>query len=490
MTTIYYDDRPCGSGKTYTECQTMVRDHGLYLFAVEQRTVMIERLKMLTELAADAGTTPVIKTIFSSQAEVREDGRLDRVGVANVRVEIEALPAIYRTGHVIALITHEGLKSADLAAFEGWTLYIDETPSIWDKQLLSTSVTKDFFARHYDLMQTENERVRRITAVTDSTAKDFARDDLAKTVGVLHCRVLSDRIEVATKLESWADLDEDANWTWWSIWSPEQLSVFQRVTILANAFTRSVTYRIMSAKWPEIDWVRLDRTMTRPYAQRRVVIHYYARAHTAQRMLWSSERGKGHLRQVARHIDAQVDPMRHIWMCNADDEATLMTQGVNIAGVKLSPRQQGSNRYMAATSATMIYTSKPDASDRMVMGLIGVEPESVIETREYEVLVQFACRTSIRDAASTDTVDLYVYDEVQAKHLAAYFASTGYCIPSLQLHDLGFADWTPERKTKRVLTVEEMQAKKDHERALDTARKARKRAEQKAAKQKEIEKID
>ncbi|MBT2244545.1 hypothetical protein JQK15_13455 [Sphingobium sp. BHU LFT2] len=490
MTTIYYDDRPCGSGKTYTECNFMVRTPGLYLLAVEQRTVMVERLKMLAELAADAGTTPVIKTIFSSQAEVREDGRLDRVGVANVRVEIEALPSTYQRGHMIIIITHEGLKSADLAAFEGWNLYIDETPTIWDKQLLSTSVTKDFFARHYDLMPTENDRVRRITAVSDSTAKDFARDDLAKAVGVFHARVLSDRIEVATKLARWSELNEDANWTWWSIWSPEQLGVFQRVTILANAFTRSVTYRIMSAKWPEIEWVRLDRSMTRPYAQRRVVINYFARAHTAQRMLWNSERGKGHLRQVARHIDAQVDPMRHIWMCNGDDEATLTTQGVNIAGVKLSPRQQGSNRFMAATTATMIYTSKPDTSDRLVMRMIGVDPDAVIETREYEVLVQFACRTSIRDAASTETVNLWVYDEVQAKHLEAYFQSTGYCIPSLALHDLGWADWKPAKKEPPVLSPDEIQAKKDHERALDTARKARKRAEQKAAKQKEIEKID
>lgn len=504
MTAIHYDDRPCGSGKSYAERLNIASDPGLYLYCVEKREGMAEPIAAFTAMAADAGTRPTIIQIYSQQSTLQPDGSIAKAGSASVRVDIEALPTTYKRGHVIAIITHEGLKAADLSGFEGWSVAIDETPSVWDKQTVKVTAAKSFLKEQYELDVVDKVNgVSRIKArttieVTDPqtghlvtvprtvpTTRVIAQDNWLEGAAVLHSRVLSDRIDVCTRTMDWDDLDDDKEFIWWSIWSPEQLATFDRVTILANAFTRSVAYRIWSRKWPEIEWRKLDRETTRPFAHREVHIHYYARGHIAERDLWKTELGQTYLRRAAIDIESRVDPARHIWMCSKKETETLTFNGAFLlSGTKLTPRQQGAHRYAYANHVTMLFTAKPDNSDKLVARLIGFDPASVTDDREREVMVQFACRGSARLSDSTETMHVYVYDEDQARHLQGYFASTDYVTPVLVYHDLGFGDWKKPRKPSgpkvKVLTDEEKEARAVRRREKTAERQRRFKARMKA----------
>lgn len=484
----YFDSRPCGSGKSHAEITDIVSNPGLYVYAVEKKEMQPDVEAMIHRLAAEAGTKVTVVRIFGRGLipEITAEGAWVRTGSHNVKTDIEALPGTYVRGHVVALVTHEGLKMADLSGFADWSLCIDETPSIMDKQTIKIALASmaDFFAANYDLRAltpTSCEIVIKDGSVAETT-KTLARDDLARVVSVFHARVLSKRTTVTTSLTDWADVIREGALEWSSIWSPEQLPVFKRVHVLANDFQHSVTCQIFREKWPEIEWVSLDRPTTRLYARRDVVIRYYAERHEASRSLFTRERGQRHLRMIAVDVAKRVDPTDHIWMCNSADGYLFNhpnpDEGSLVPGIKLSPRQQGSNRYAKITTATMLYTAKPDLRDRVIMSEMGLDTQSIIDAREREPMVQFATRLSVRDADSAEAVILYVYDRAQAAHLARYFDRTGYCRTSLELIDLGFADYVHEStpgRPKVVLTDAEAQARDEKRKEQARLRKQRQR---------------
>jgi hypothetical protein len=461
MTNYRFDDRACGSGKTYQEIADIVEKRGLYVYAVEKRERMAEIEATIHRLAANADTKITVVRIFSQGQipEIMADGSLVRTGAANVKVEIEALPTTYMSGHVVVLATHEGLKAANLLGFKLWSLCIDECPSIWDRQRLNIAIGSmaEWFAANYTLKPLTSTSTQREIVIRDGcqaeATRTIAKDDLARAASVFHARVLSDRTRVTTTLSDWSQVVKDGGFEWSSIWSPSQLKAFLRVHILANDFENSVTYRLFRAKWPEIEWTRLERITAREYAMRDVVIRYYALRHKARRGLWNSDQGQRHLRMIAVDLSERVEQTNHIWMCHGRDEALFRhpdpDEGWLAPGIKLSPRQQGSNKFASITSASMFYTSKPDTTDIAMMRELEIDPDFVTQSREREIIYQFATRTSLRDADSTATVHLHVYDREQAEYLAAALTRSGYCRPTLELVDLGFADYVHDSKPGR-----------------------------------------
>lgn len=487
MTKLYYDDRPCGAGKSYDECLNVINNPGLYLYAVERKAAIDERADAIRAMAAHANMTIHVVTICSDDHRGYDDP--DLIGRQSVRVRVEGLSNSYTGGHVVAVITHEALKTSDLSGFQRWKLVIDERPSIWDRQSLSSKLSKDLLIQHFKLEEREDKQARRIISTSTATAKEFDQDTCGNPLAVMAQRILGDRCEVATSLKSFDQLEVEPKWEWWSIWNPSSLKVFESVTVLAHGLTQSVAYQIIRSKWPEIEWVRLDRATDLRHLRREVIIHYYARAHQASRTLWDSMRGHRFLKAIGQDIAGRVDRDRHIWTCNRPDlklfERSDGQDESLIPGKYLTPRQQGSNKWATRNTATILYTAKPSACDLSIAKAIGISSEAIVETRELDIMVQFACRTSVRVAESTETVHLYVYDEVQARHLEAYFQSTGYCDVILDLINIpgvGIAEYerdsAPGRKVK-VLTPEEAETAQKAKREKETERKRRQRANKK-----------
>ncbi len=185
---IYYDDRACGAGKSYDERAAIVAKEGLYIWAVGERQMMNEAYSKLRAQAADAGKIVTLRAIYSAGGDFDFDPDLGEPA-ANVRVEVEGLANTYTRGHVIVIMTHEALKSADLTNFEGlgWSLVIDELISVWDQMEMETTTLLGWLKDQYALTKTEDAHEARRSIFKGTQGKAFLKAvaaDIDKRVGV------------------------------------------------------------------------------------------------------------------------------------------------------------------------------------------------------------------------------------------------------------------------------------------------------------------
>lgn len=476
MSRIYLNDQTCGSGKTYNELVHMVNNRGRYLLAVDRKEAMDDRTATIRSLSAQLGKRVHVVQIKSGDdvAEYRDGDTTIRISKA-VRADVEAVPDRHDMQHVIVIITHEALKLSDLAGFRRWALVIDETPSILDQQKVVTTLSRGFLKKHYALVRKGNRF--EIKARTNATMAEFRRDSLTHSLTVMHGRVCSDRTAVLTETSSWDRLCKDGAWTWASIWSPDQLAVFERVTILANAFKRSLTYEVMNWAWPEIEWVPHRRAALRVFQPRKMTIRYFAEGHSASRSLFSSDIGKQRLRDIAHWIGSRTRPADHIWTCNEKDASVL--EGGITSPKRLRPRQAGSNAYASKTVVSAIYTAKPTPDERRLFGDMGIGASVAIETREFETIFQFVARCAVRDPENSADLTVHVYDREQADYLLDLFEASGYVTCTLELVDLGFATLPPIKgkpgRKPVVMSEGDNAAAAVRKRALAAARKRQQR---------------
>ena len=457
--TMNYDNRSIGIGKTYDQMSRMANDPGLYLFAVDRRELMAERRATIEKMARAIG-----RDIHFVEIRSAFQGELG--GIVCVRVAIEALPTTYGSGHVVVFCTHEGLKSARLERFSGWHLVIDEALSLWDQCKLQTSISSSLLEKLFVIEP--GEVASRIVPRLTLGRREFHRDTLAAPLAALHARASDGRNMVVTHLDSWAELAEDSSWTWWSLWSPAQLCAFRSAVILAAGFDTSLSYRLCQSIAPELDWRPIESAGEgRPYAARRLTIRYFAESHHASRHRFNSARGRAGLAKIAGYLALRPGP--RIWSCNKRE---LQTFSARLSQGYLSPRQSGTNQWSHIDEAAIIFTSKPDQHERRILSAMGVDPQAVIESREFDTLYQFIARTSVRDAMSSRPVTGYVYDRVQAEALANLFANRSGLEVELELVDLGFAHQVPEREDLSGLTPAE-RAERQRIQARDRKRRQR-----------------
>lgn len=459
---IVYDSRSVGEGKTYDQLTRIATVPGRYIFAVDRRDIMFERVTKLKEIADRLSVNIIVKTVHTTIGDSS-----DRPG--SVRLDIEALPGTYQSGHLIVFITHAGLQSVDLRAFGDWHLVIDETPSIFDRATLRTSVSRDLVGSLFDL-EPYGEFSKIIPNAKFST-RVVSGDSLAGPLGTLHARVTGGRCLVLTHLRDWKDLDCNSRWTWWSLWSFAGLAAFKSVIILAAGFDKSLTFELCRSRHPEISWRQMGSAPPRPSRERTLTVRYFAEAHRATRNLFGSKVGEGYIATIAGYLAKQ--PADRIWTCNLDEKGAMqrrLTHGY------LTPRQAGSNSWAHIDHAAIIYTSKPDLYERRLLMSLDVDPACVIETRELDTIYQFVGRTSLRDRQSNRDITVHVYDKTQAEAIARSFDVDPGLTVRLELVDLGFAHNVHGRSETSNLTEEQ---KADRKRELARLRKRKERAARK-----------
>lgn len=472
----FYTDGACGTGKTFQAIDKIAMSGGKHIFVVDQKKMMPERQRMLGDALIDLGNNMKTAMITSDDNRNSKDW--------SVRNRVHGLGREYEDDDdVCVFITHEAMRMCDFSDFQGWNIWIDEVPDIMDNQSINICVSKMIFKQLYNLepiMKDEKPSGWSTVTLRDTTIDlaSIASDDLINGLRSLHRRVLDNhktgRRAVIVNGNTWDDFDKNNKSTWFSIWSPEGLSSMLSVNFLGNAFTDSLTFQIMKSMWPNIQWKEVTSNNVREFKDRQVNIHFFAENHNSSRTLFGSEEGKSILGRISRHINSLTKGREHIWMCNKAEDDVLP-----LVGTKLSPKQAGTNDFKSVTAATAIYSVKPDAEQRKVYEMLGVDPEYYTETNERENILQFMCRTSIRDPENESTVDLFVYDKTQAMYLKRYFDrdTRGYAKPNMILHDLGFAkmERKPGRPTVEV-TEEEIAARKAKKNEAAKLRMAAKRA--------------
>lgn len=463
-TQFIYDQQRAGAGKTHDQLQRIVSEPGLYVFAADRREIMVEVHARLSAMAEKAGTRIHIVPVYS-----KRDAHAP--GVDHVRVALEALPSTYGSGHVVALVTHAGLKGADLAEFSGWNLIIDEAPSLWDATRFKTTISAPLLDKMFEIVP--GDLSNRIINRARHARRDLHLDTLAAPLATLHAQASDPRHQVFTHLGSWDELARSPTWTAYSLWSPAALRAFSSVTVLAAAFGSSMTYALSRAVAPEISWEELPSpSSSRPYAPRSLTIRYFAEHHHASRYRFDSDAGRVALNRVAGHLASR--PSKRIWTCNQAEQSLFAAR---LSSGYLSPRQAGSNSWAHIDEAAIIFTAKPDLHERAILTGLGIDPQIVISTREHDTIYQFVARTSLRDPESTRPVSVYVYDRVQAEALAVAFAGQSAIKTSVELVDLGFALQTATRRNLSQMSEgEKAERKRDQAAARKRAQRERQRS--------------
>ncbi|MDD1452666.1 hypothetical protein NHF48_019815 [Sphingomonas sp. H160509] len=138
---ITVDESPVGVGKTHRAIEMMTGIKGRYVFATERINTMDEMVARIFDAARINKTLPTIVKIFA------KNGR-----VGNVARQIADVPHTTEgNDHVIVLISHEGMMSSEFDGFEGWTLIVDEVPSMFAPHSYRTPTDVAFFEENYTL---------------------------------------------------------------------------------------------------------------------------------------------------------------------------------------------------------------------------------------------------------------------------------------------------------------------------------------------------
>jgi hypothetical protein len=373
-------------------------------------------------------------------------------------------------------MTHRALVLSDFSSFAGWHFKIDEVPGVLDRGDLRTATLRTWLEHHYHL---EPIRMGWSSITLTRAGWDLAPSDFEKCDSNFPLRGLHERVTLATEpplglparhlrramqsprrqavivnIDDWREVEDGRTWSWWSLFSPRMLQAAASVEFLANNFSDSFSCKMWRALDRELIWNERTLLSARPFAVRPVTVRYFAQDHVASATFFESDVGKNALGLVASHLSTG----ERIWMANSAWADDL----VGLSGERLSPRKAGSNAYAGYHEAACIYSAKPSPETRNVMALFDVDPESWTATHEYETILQFACRTSIRDPRSAAPLTFYVYDAAQADYLCSYLRKQPHVILTMELVDLGFANHRANRGggSKKQFTEDEARERK------------------------------
>lgn len=471
---ILIDESHAGAGKTGEAIDRIVRANGKVLFVTERRETFPELDARMRAAADAAKTRPIIRHIHSEN----HGGR----GVAS---RVATLPGDYRPlDHVIVIITHEALLRSDFKNFAGWQIVIDEVPRFLDFQEKRTALDAAFFQQHYELTPFGGKwhTVTLTAAGRALTVPDVRSDQSHAHLDLFHARVIeasqpSPKRHVLCSLPDWTDMsDKTVAWCWASVFSLRSLDAFDRVELLGNRFRDDIGATISAFfDTDEIEWERLpgpnNPTQPRP---RTVSIHFFSERPSAKGW-FGEDAGQAVLREVGHHLST-VLPDAAIWTTNNAGRPGKPSPRELLALPDkgyLTPKQAGTNEYRGLHHAAIIYAAKPCANLRSLLELLGIDSDHWTRSVEFEAVLQFVTRTSIRNPNSTAPVSLWVFDRGQAMYLKEYFDALPHVTTSVQRVPLAIdiPDKQKGGQPRVIRTPEQQEAVNAERRKRDAARK-------------------
>lgn len=487
---IHVDESPAGAGKTEREIKSITSRKCKVLFITERIESFAELESRMRAVAARQATAPIIEKIGSGIGE--------RLG--SVSRQIEVLPERHSQNvHVIVIATHAAMLRSDFSEFDGWEIVVDEVPAFLDFEEKQTRFDEDFFQRFYSL-EDVGEGWARVTATLMGSAvtpSDVRGDQSHTHLAVFHQRVLEaskpDSIrQVICNLPNWSEMSsKGVKWCWASAFSLLELKPFSRVTFLGNRFRTDIGAKISSlVSGEDIQWVPLSPPKPRPFCHRTVHINYFSADRLASRNLFESVEGQKMLKAIGKRLAIELPLREHIWSANSptrrEDEFAgkvqtskeILLEGGLKAENHLSPRQAGTNRHKGISYAAIVYSAKASPNLVSLLKVLGINRSAWERSIEYETILQFVTRTSVRDEGSSAPVHLWVFDHKQAHYLKEYLDGLSHVTVSMGLVENGPVIPELERRgpKRKVRTPEEQIEYILERKRKDAERKRRVRA--------------
>lgn len=478
--TIEYNEDPPGSGKSEYLKRIVVEEPRRYLLAVPTKKLLAEHATgedgLRKRILAEA-LPPSVEVITISTA----------THARSVRRPVAEAADLYRDRqHVVVICTHAALMTTDLSRYTGWTLLIDEVPSIVACDTWRTGGSRAHLEANYVLQrESKNGAWSRVAVRADAPSTQMiSRDDLVGDAVAFH-RCAKSRSGVYVNLHAWEEIECGSEWCWWSIWEVGELASFDRVLLVGNAFSHSITRRLMAERPGEgyralfqplaLPWTR------RRHAARRVVIRYFTENPGSTTFWTNHSEGQSCIGAVSRWIADNTPAAQHMFACNKETEAAV-TQA-RVMGLRLTPCVAGSNGYDDFEHATILFSAKISPQERKALTMFGIDEEEVRRSREFEAVLQFLFRSAIRRPEFYGTVYWNVYDGEQARFLASFIGEHGLAEVELLYVDVGIGNIVrPQRYAK--VSDDVVQARHERRRQSNSERvrahRERKQAERKA----------
>ena len=445
--TIQYNEDPPGSGKSEFYRRLIVERPARYLLAVPTKKLLTDYAggkDCLRKRIVAAGLPPSVEVLTIST----------KTHPGSVRRAVADAADLYRDRpHVVVVCTHAATMTADLSAYGGWTLLIDEVPGVVSCDTWRTGGSLAQFRQNYSLMRPSQPGAwNRVAVKSDAPgAALIAGDDLIGGMSVFHRRAMS-RSGVYANLADWEEMEAGSEWSWWSVWEVSELAAFDRVLLVGNAFSYSLARRLMAER-PGEGWrTKFEHfdlpSPRRERAPRHVVIRYFTE-HPGSTTFWTKNPdGQRCIQAAAEWIAKNTPAEGHIFAGNTDIEPVLMQ--ARVKGMRLSPCMAGSNSYDDILHASILFSSKLTPHEEKALVLFGVDEKEVRRSREFKAILQFVFRGVMRHPDFDGTCYWNVYDADQARFLKAFVEEHGLATAEVQYVDVGIGGITRPKKHKRL----------------------------------------
>lgn len=441
---ILFDDGRCGDGKTYAAMKRIADNPGLYIIAFDRTDIMRQRANELAHLCE---VEPQIVLIHDRAKH----------GHKTVVEAIEDIPNTYgQFKNTVVFITHASMRVARFdKRFCDWSLIIDEDFSVFTSDQWNLSANRIHFDEYFTTTKIGENHYEVTPNAEAPTINAYTHDDTMN-------EAVSDFRRLVELQKVYSDSDASERLSWWSVWNFRNIEHFKAVTILANAYTEKLSYKLASLT-QGVTFSRIERESTRTWKSRPVTIRYFSEE-TGSKTYFESEEGDENLAKVAA------------W---GRDQATASTyfsrnsyMKHDFGGREIRPLSTGRNDLQTCDRGMFIYSAQ--ASNDEVKNLARMTANAVSRwdikrDRELEAIAQFALRGTLRNPDAQTPFELCVFDKEQALETAAFLTRNGYVVDSdisLEFVDLGLklrAEKTKGRPTK-VLTKEEEEARKEKKR--------------------------
>jgi hypothetical protein len=169
-----------------------------------------------------------------------------------------------------------------------------------------------------------------------------------------------------------------------------------------------------------------DLPATPPRCARPAVIHYFSAEPASSHWWKTTPEGRD---AIARIVGWLRDNAPEDLLWTANDELRTEMKVLGLRGRAERPMLAGLNCYSDVHWVAMIYSAKLLPAEATAMRLFQLDRALIRQSREFEALIQFAGRGSIRDPKCVEPFHLAVYDQAQAEFVAEHLRKHGLASP-------------------------------------------------------------
>jgi hypothetical protein len=473
---VHVYDNECGGGKTFAMTSDVVRSQpgSCWWWAIDHiDPIAAERKLELADAAQRLGIASPID-VCEVHSLVEGKGRIIERILARQHY-IDAELARGSQAIFVTIVTHQSLLANDLEHVSGHVI-IDEPIQVWEQRELRLPRSYRSIKDLLKLSGVRDEEVdgpivegdyKTARLVVTKVGKAMAEDDRNRDDSMfreLHWVVSQanrPNSRVYVPWDQFNALDENArnNLDVLVTLTPSHLAPFEKVFMAAaefdTLFIKKIWEDLYGATFSKMDMSTSWQRST-PLSDRVTV--FYALEHSNISKTSLSDNGKEQARNLGAMVAEFWKGQPFIWSTNKPFReamalpATVVNKHGDTVEAYLSPRSNGINQYSNVHRACWLGAMKlPNDHVTIIKDAFGQDAKQMLlENYELYAVLQFVCRTNIRDFRSSEPCEFIVGDKAQAEFLKRIMKLPDHRVrPLPRLLDLPLSDQPAAKRGRK-----------------------------------------